>query len=504
MPFRIGFDAERYLEEQSRYIRERLEGHDRLYLEFGGKLMEDLHAARVLPGFDAQAKIKVLERLRADLEVLICIFAEDIEQSKVRGDFGITYDLEVLRMIDNLRERGLEVNSVVLTRYEGQASAERFIRKLERRGISVYCHGTTVGYPFDVDAVLSEQGYGRNVYIPCTRRLVVVTAPGPASGKLSTCLSQLYHEMLQGMRSGYSKFETFPIWNLPLHHPVNLAYEAATAELRDVNMIDPYHLEATGQSAVNYNRDVEAFLLLRRMFERLAAGGSTFRSPTDMGVNRAGFCIIDDEIVREASCQEIIRRSFHLAVDYRRGQIDYETLQRVKLLLKNLELKDVDRPGVREAREYAARLGNTGDVGEEQAVAALELPDRRVVTGRGSDRMTAPAALLLNAVKQLAGIDDSLHLLSPVVLEPIYDMKRDILGLSVTALDCREVLMALGLSAATNPLAQLAMDRLAGLRHCQAHVTVIASRSDADTYRQLGIDMTNDPVYATDKLYYES
>ncbi len=503
MPFRIGFDAERYVEEQSRYIRERLEAHDRLYLEFGGKLMEDLHAARVLPGFDAQAKIKVLEQLRADLEVLICIFAEDIEQNKVRGDYGITYDLEVLRMIDNLHERGLEVNSVVLTRYDGQSSAERFIRKLERRGIAVYCHEATAGYPRDIDAVVSEQGYGHNIYIPCTRRLVVVTAPGPASGKLATCLSQLYHEMRQGLRSGYSKFETFPIWNLPLHHPVNLAYEAATADLNDVNMIDPYHLEATGQSAVNYNRDVEAFPLLRRMFEKLGAGAPAFRSPTDMGVNRAGFCIIDDEVVREASCQEIIRRSFRLAVDYRRGEIEQDTLQRVQLLLENLELEDTDRPGVQEARDYAARLGSAGDVGEEQAVAALELPDGNVVTGRGSARMTAPAALLLNAVKQLAGIDDSLHLLSPVVLEPIYDMKRDILGLAVTALDCREVLMALGLSAATNPLALLAMERLSGLRHCQAHVTVIVSRSDADTYRQLGIDMTNDPVYATDKLFYE-
>ena len=503
MGYRIGFDAERYIEEQSRYILERLERHDRLYLEFGGKLMEDLHAARVLPGFDPNAKLQVLKRLREEAEILICVYAEDIERNRMRGDYGITYDLEVLRMIDDLRGEGLEISAVVLTRYEGQPAADLFITKLQRRGLDVYCHEATKGYPIDIDTVVSEEGYGRNPYIPCTKRLVVVAAPGPNSGKLATSLSQLYYEDRMGLHSGYSKFETFPIWNLPLYHPVNLAYEAATADLKDVNMIDPFHLEATGQRAVNYNRDVEAFPLLKRILERIRGGESEFRSPTDMGVNRAGFCITDEEVVIEASRQEIIRRSFAMAADYRRGLVDLDTLQRVKLLLENLGLEDNDRPGVREARAYAQQLGATNGGTEERAVAAMQLEDGTVVTGRGSERMTAPAALLLNAIKHMAGIDDALHLLSPVVLEPIFEMKENILHQPSIALDVKEVLMALGLSAATNPLAQHAMSQLKLLRHLQAHATVFVSRGDADLFRSLGIDLTNDPAYSSDRLYYD-
>ncbi|MGL4741596.1 MAG: DUF1846 domain-containing protein [Sarcina sp.] len=499
---KIGFDHKKYLEEQSKYILERVDNYDKLYLEFGGKLMFDLHAKRVLPGFDENAKIKLLYKLRENAEIVICVYAGDIERNKIRGDFGTTYDVEVLRMIDDFRAYDLDVNSVVITRYSGQPATTVFINKLERRGIKVYKHSVTKGYPTDVDTIVSEEGYGQNPYIETTKPIVVVTAPGPGSGKLATCLSQLYHEQQRGNVAGYSKFETFPVWNVPLKHPLNIAYEAATADLKDVNMIDPFHLEAYGTTAVNYNRDVETFPVLKRIIEKITGKESNYKSPTDMGVNRLGFGIIDDEVVKEASRQEIIRRYFKTSCEYKKGYVDKETLERTKLIMEELNLKESDRKIVPVAREYANKLKECADKNDNISVVALDLEDGTQLTGKSSELMEATAAAVLNAIKHFANINDSMHLISPVVLEPIINLKSKTLGSKRAALNCEEVLMALSICAATNPMAQVALEKLPMLVGTQAHSTTIVGTSDEQTYRKLGIDLTSDAEYATESLLY--
>ncbi|WP_315117379.1 DUF1846 domain-containing protein [uncultured Clostridium sp.] len=506
----IGFDHEKYLEEQSKYILERVNDYDKLYLEFGGKLLFDLHAKRVLPGFDENAKIKLLHKLKEKVEIIICVYAGDIERNKIRGDFGITYDMDVLRLIDDLRGYNLEVNSVVITRYEGQPATTVFINKLERRGIKVYKHKATKGYPTDVDTIVSDEGYGKNPYIETTKPIVVVTAPGPGSGKLATCLSQLYHEYKQGRAAGYSKFETFPVWNVPLKHPLNIAYEAATVDLKDVNMIDPFHLEAYNKMAVNYNRDVEMFPVLKRIIEKITGEKSVYESPTDMGVNRVGFGIIDDEVIKEASKQEIIRRYFKTSCEYKKGYVDKETFQRVKLIMEELNLKEEDRKVVIPARERSAKLKEISNKNENCnkndacPAVAIELHDGTILTGKSSNVMDATAAVVLNAVKHFANIYDEIHLISPVILEPIINLKLKTLGSKSTALSCEEVLIALSICAATNPMAQVAMEKLVMLKGCQAHSTTILSRNDEQTFGKLGIDVTCDPEYPSASLYYNN
>ncbi|MCT8978721.1 DUF1846 domain-containing protein [Clostridium sp. CX1] len=501
---KIGFDHKKYLEEQSKYILERVNNYDKLYLEFGGKLLFDLHAKRVLPGFDENAKIKLLHKLKEKVEVIICVYAGDIERNKIRGDFGITYDMDVLRLIDDLRAYELDVNSVVITRYDEQPSATVFMNKLERRGIKVYTHRATKGYPTDVDTIVSDEGYGKNPYIETTKPIVVVTAPGPGSGKLATCLSQLYHEYRRGKAAGYSKFETFPVWNVPLKHPLNIAYEAATADLEDVNMIDSFHFDAYNKISVNYNRDIETFPVLKRIIEKITGEESVYKSPTDMGVNRVGFGITDDEAVKEASRQEIIRRYFKTGCEYKKGYVNKETLQRVKLIMEELNLKPEDRKVVIPARVREAKLKECNDRNEICSAVAIELNDGTILTGKSSDLLDATAAAILNAVKHLANISDEIHLISPVILEPIMNLKSKTLGSRNTALNCEEVLIALSICAATNPMAQVALEKLSLLRGCQAHSTTILSTSDDQTFGKLGIDITSDPEYSSESLYYNN
>ncbi len=499
---KIGFDDEKYLEEQSKYILERVNNYDKLYLEFGGKLLFDLHAKRVLPGFDENAKIKLLHKLRKKAEIIICVYAGDIERNKIRGDFGITYDMDVLRLIDDLREYDLEVNSVVITRYNGQPATNIFINKLERRGIVVYKHEAIKGYPTDVDAIVSDEGYGKNPYIKTTKPIVVVTAPGPGSGKLATCLNQLYHENKRGNAAGYSKFETFPVWNVPLKHPLNIAYEAATVDLKDVNMIDSFHFDAYNKVTVNYNRDVEMFPVIKRIIEKITGQESIYKSPTDMGVNRVGFGITDDEVVKEASLQEIIRRYFKTSVDYKKGYVDEETFQRMKIIMESLKLKPEDRKVVIPAREYSSKLKVDADKNDVCPVVALELEDGTILTGRSSDLMDASSAAILNAVKHLANISDEIHLISPVILEPIIRLKSKTLGNNITSLNSEEILIALSICAATNPTAQVALNKLSQLKGCQGHSTTILSSSDEQIFRKLGIDITSDPEYPSQNLFY--
>ncbi|GAA0677048.1 MULTISPECIES: DUF1846 domain-containing protein [Clostridium] len=499
---KIGFDHKKYLEEQSKYILERVNNYDKLYLEFGGKLMFDMHAKRVLPGFDENAKIKLLQKLKENAEIIICVYAGDIERNKIRGDFGITYDMDVLRLIDDLRAYELDVNSVVITRYEGQPSTKVFINKLERRGIKVYKHEATKGYPTDVDTIVSDEGYGKNPYIETTKPIVVVTAPGPGSGKLATCLSQLYHEHKRGNVAGYSKFETFPVWNVPLKHPLNIAYEAATVDLKDVNMIDPFHMEAYGKTAVNYNRDVETFPVLKRIIEKITGEESVYQSPTDMGVNRVGFGIVDDEVVKEASRQEIIRRYFKTSCEYKKGYVDKETFQRSKLIMEELNLKENNRKVVEPARNYAKELNEDSSKRELCTVTALELEDGTILTGKSSELMDASAAVIINAIKYLAGIADGIYLLSPVVLEPIQKLKEKTFGDKRIALSGEEILIALSICAATNPMAEVAMSKLPALKGCQAHSTTILSSNDEQTFRKLGIDITCDAEYQSESLFY--
>lgn len=501
---KIGFDHEKYLEEQSKYILERVNHYDKLYLEFGGKLLFDLHAKRVLPGFDENAKIKLLHKLKEKVEVVICVYSGDIERNKIRGDFGITYDVDTLRQIDDLRSYDLDVNSVVITRYEGQPATTAFINKLKHRGIKVYTHRVTKGYPTDVDTIVSEEGYGKNPYIETTKPIVVVTGPGPGSGKLATCLSQLYHEHRLGKEAGYSKFETFPVWNVPLKHPLNIAYEAATADLKDVNMIDSFHFDAYNEVAINYNRDIETFPVLKRIIEKITGEESLYKSPTDMGVNRVGFGITDDEVIREASKQEIIRRYFKTACEYKKGYVDKETLERVQLIMEELELKEEDRRVVTPARERSARLKEESNENEVCPAVAMELDDGAIITGKGSSVMNATAAVVLNAVKYLANISDEIHLISPVILDPIRSLKYKTLGNKNTALNCEEILIALSICAATNPTAQVAMEKLGMLKGCQAHSTTILSINDEKTFIELDIDTTCDPEYPSESLYYNN
>ncbi len=501
----IGFNAEKYIEEQSEHILERIErgGGDRLYLEFGGKLVQDKHAMRVLPGFDENAKIKLLQKMKDKAEIIICVFSGDIATNKTRADFGITYDLEVLRLIDVFRDYDLEVNSVVVTRYENNSSAvDNFLLKLERRGIKTYKHRFTKGYPTDVDTIVSEEGYGANPYIEVTKPLIVLTGPGGGSGKLATSLSQLYHENIRGKKARYAKFETFPIWNIPLKHPVNVAYEAATIDLKDVNMIDNFHLEAYGETAVNYNRDLEVFPIVKRIIQKITGEESEYKSPTDMGVNRAGFGIINDEVCRKAACQEIIRRYLVAQCDYKKGKISWEVLERAKLLMDDLNLKVEDRSVVIPAREYAEKKRKEHERFSNVVVMAMELKDGTIMTGRSSRRMVAAAAGILNAVKHMSGIADSIHLISPNILSSIQDLKTGILQSEKSSLNCEEVLTALTISAATNPTAEAALTKMKELRGCRAHCTAILSDKDENTLKALGIDVTSDPEYVTNNLYY--
>ena len=482
-----GFDNDQYLHTQSQKIRERIaQFGGKLYLEFGGKLYDDNHASRVLPGFQPDSKLRMLLQMKDQVEMVIAINAADIEKNKVRGDLGITYDRDVIRLIDIFRGLGLYVSSVVLTRFNEQPGVKAFQARLESLGIRVYRHYAIPGYPSDTAHIVSDEGFGKNEYIETTRELVVVTAPGPGSGKLATCLSQLYHEHERGVQAGYAKFETFPIWNLPLSHPVNLAYEAATADLNDVNMIDPFHLEAYGVTTVNYNRDVEAYPVLVAIFEKIL-GHCPYKSPTDMGVNMVGNCITDDAITREASCQEIVRRYYDALCDVKKGKASEDVVRKLELLMKKANIS----PAIRTVVPLAlAREEETG-----LPAAAMELPDGQVVTGRTSDLLGASASLLLNALKALGGIRDELHLISPVVIDPIQHLKVDHLGNRNPRLHTDEILIALSISAATNPTAELAMEQLYKLRGCQAHSSVILSAVDEKTLKRLGVDLTCDPKY---------
>lgn len=498
-----GFDPQKYIEEQSKFILERVNNYDKLYLEFGGKLIGDKHAKRVLPGFDEDAKIKLLQKLKDKAEIIICVYAGDIERNKIRGDFGITYDMDVFRLIDDLRSYQLEVNSVVITRFNGQPATTVFINKLERRNIKVYTHASIAGYPADVDMIVSEEGYGQNPYIPTTKPIVVVTAPGPGSGKLATCLNQLYHEYHQGNAAGYSKFETFPVWNVPLKHPLNIAYEAATVDLKDVNMMDYFHFEKYNEVAVNYNRDLEMFPVVKRIIEKITGEESVFQSPTDMGVNRVGFGITDEDVIAEASKQEIIRRYFATACDFKKGLADEEVLNRMKVIMEELGLKKEDRVPVVPAREYSDKLRDvSNDTNETPAVIAFELPDSTIITGRASSLMDSCSAAILNAIKSLAHISDEIYLLSPLILETIRNLKIKNLHSKITSLNANEVLIALGICAVTNPTAQLAFDKLSSLKGIQAHSTVMLNKNDEQILKKLGLDVTCDPVYPSENLYY--
>ncbi|MBR5291277.1 MAG: DUF1846 domain-containing protein [Clostridia bacterium] len=492
---KLGFDNEKYLSLQSEHIKDRLKQFGgKLYMEFGGKLFDDFHAARVLPGFEPDSKIRMLMQLAEDAEVVIVINAADIEKNKVRGDLGITYDLDVMRLIDAFRSIGLYVGSVVLSQYQGQHAADAFQRRLEQLGIKVYRHYPIVGYPTNVELIVSEEGFGRNEYIETQRSIVVVTAPGPGSGKMATCLSQLYHEHKRGLRAGYAKFETFPIWNLPLKHPINVAYESATADLDDVNMIDPFHLDAYGVTTVNYNRDVEVFPVLNAIFKRIY-GESPYKSPTDMGVNMIGSCITDDEVCREASRQEIIRRYYAAMCTARQGMSDSRPAEKIHLLMNQLDLTSANRPVVGAAMAKAEETG--------QPAAAIELPNGEIVTGKTSKLLGASSAALLNALKKLGGIHDDMHLISPIVIEPIQDLKVNHLGNHNPRLHVDEVLIALTISAATNPTAEMAMRQLDKLKGCEAHSSVILSGVDASTFRKLGLNVTCEPRYQTKKLYHK-
>lgn len=492
--FKTGFDNDKYLKVQSEKIMERISKFGgKLYMEFGGKLFDDYHASRVLPGFQPDSKIRMLTKIRDNVEVVVVINAGDIEKNKMRGDLGITYDLDVLRLIDAFRSYGLYVGSVVLTRFEGQESAVTYQKKLEALGIKVYRHYPIEGYPNDVPTIISEAGYGKNEYIETKHSLVVVTAPGPGSGKMAVCLSQLYHDNKHGIKAGYAKFETFPIWNLPLSHPVNLAYEAATADLNDVNMIDPYHLEAYGKSAVNYNRDVDVFPVLNTMFEKIY-GSSPYKSPTDMGVNSVGNCIIDDLTVRAAAGQEIIRRYFKERCEVRKGNSTKEVVSKLELLMKKAGAGVQDRPAVAAANTKAEMTG--------EPASAIELADGSIVTGKTSALMGATSAMLLNALKKMAGIDDSLRLISPAIIEPIQRLKVNHLGNHNPNLHVAEMLIALTICAGSDENAAEAVAKLGELKGLEAHSSVILSTEDSKTLSKLGINLTCEPKYQTQKLFH--
>ena len=491
---RLGFDNEKYLEMQSEHIRSRIDQFGgKLYLEFGGKLFDDNHASRVLPGFHPDSKIRMLMQLKDQVEIVVAVSAMDLEKSKVRGDLGITYGTDTLRLIDAFRGFGFPVGSVVLTRFSGQPAAEIFQSQLEALGLKVYRHYSIEGYPYDIPLIVSEEGYGKNEFVETTRSLVVITAPGPGSGKMAVCLSQLYHEHKRGVQAGYAKYETFPIWNLPLRHPVNLAYEAATADLNDVNMIDPFHLEAYGETTVNYNRDIEIFPVLSAIFEGIY-GENPYKSPTDMGVNMAGNCIIDDEVCCEASKQEIIRRYYQALARLVREEGNEEEVYKIELLMKQAKLTKEMRRTVPAANERAAAL--------HSPAAAMELNDGRIVTGKTSNLLGASAALILNAVKLLAGIPHDVHLIAPHAIEPIQKLKVDYLGSKNPRLHTDEVLIALSVSAAMDKNAQLALENLSKLKGCQVHTSVMLSDVDIKVFSKLGINLTCEPVYEHKKLYH--
>ena len=492
---KLGFDHDKYTQMQSERIIQRIdEFGGKLYLELGGKLFDDYHASRVLPGFQPDSKVQMLLKMKDKEEILIAVNANDIETSKVRGDLGITYDLDTLRLIDAFRGIGLYVGSVVLTRWAGQQAAVAFEQRLNAQGIKTYRHYPIEGYPTNIDHIVSDDGFGRNDYVETTRPLVLVTAPGPGSGKMATCLSQLYQENRRGIKAGYAKFETFPIWNLPLKHPVNVAYEAATADLSDVNMIDPFHLEAYGQTTVNYNRDIEIFPVLNALFEHVW-GKSPYKSPTDMGVNMVGYCITDDEACREAAEKEIVRRYYAARCSFLQGHAKKEEAEKILLLMKQLNLNDDIRPVMAAARKRAEATGNPA--------LAIELPNGEIVTGKTTDLLGPSAAVILNALKKLARIPKKAHLISPEVIEPVQDLKCKYLGNRNPRLHSDEVLVALSVSAATNYNAARALSKLPKLKNCEAHSTVILPAVDDNTFRRLGVNLTCDPGYQSHKLYHK-
>lgn len=491
-----GFDNDMYIKLQSENIGKRIKKFGgKLYLEFGGKLFDDYHASRVLPGFQPDSKLRMLLKLKEKVEIVIVINSNHIENNKIRGDIGITYDTDVLRLVDSFRDYGFFVGSVVITHYSGQATVDAFKAKLLSFGIKVFIHYPIEGYPIDIPHIVSEEGYGKNEYIETQRPLVVITAPGPGSGKMATCLSQLYHEHKRGIKAGYAKFETFPIWNLPLSHPVNLAYEAATADLDDVNMIDHYHYEAHGEMAVNYNRDMEIFPVLNAMFEKIW-GKSPYCSPTDMGVNMSGCCITDDEVCRKAAKDEIIRRLYATACANRKGNIGDEAIQKLKLIMNKAGATIEDRPVVGYAQRSSVETGN-------KPAVAIELPDGKLVRGKTTDLLGASAAALLNAVKALAGIDKEVKLIEPEIIEPIQKLKTGILGNKNPRLHTDEVLIALTISARESSAAKLAVEELKNLRGCEAHSTVILAQVDEDVFRKLGVNLTCEPLYDSKKLFHK-
>lgn len=494
--YKIGFDSKMYMEKQSEHILERISHFDKLYLEFGGKLFDDLHASRVLPGFDKGAKIKLLQKLRNQAELIVCINANDIERNKMRADYGITYGSEVERMIDNISALGIYINCIVITMFTDQQGALAYKQKLENRGIKVYIHRPTKGYPHDINTIVSEEGYGANAFIETTRPLVVLTAPGPGSGKLATCLCQLYHENKRGVKAGYAKFETFPIWNLPLNHPVNVAYEAATADLKDVNKVDNFHLDAYGKITVNYNRDIEVFPVVKSILERISGQECIYKSPTDMGVNMAGYCITDDEACKDASKQEVLRRYFKALCDLKTGVGTADTVNRLEWLMSRLGISVQDRQVVAYANDKSAQNEGCGAV-------ALELPDGRIVTGKNTKRMSASAACVFNAVKMLAGIKDNQKLISPYVIGPIIDLKTKMLKEKNKTLTLEEALIALSLCAASDANAATAMEQLALLDGCDAHSTHMLFKADENPFRKLGVRLTCSPEFLDNTLFIE-
>lgn len=502
------FDNDKYVREQKEAILDRMKSFDarnaRLYLEFGGKLLFDYHAARVLPGYDPNVKMKLLRELSGQADIILCIYAGDIERKKLRADFGITYDADAMKLIDDLRDWGVGVRAVVITRYENQPAARVFRNKLERQGVRVYTHRFTKGYPTDVDLIVGDEGYGANEYVETEHPLVIITGPGPGSGKLATCLSELYHDFRRGQPSGYAKLETFPIWDLPLKHPVNMAYEAATADIGDFNLVDPFHLESYGKTAVNYNRDVEVFPVLRRILERITGERSMYQSPTDMGVNVCGSCITDDAAVRAASLQELIRRFLRYQCEYVLGFTEKKTVQRAELLMNEAGLKPEDRRVVGPARRAAEDAADTPGKGNDGVFvgAAIELPDGSIVTGRNSPLMHAASALIINAMKKMAGIPDMIPLLSPSVIESVANLKKDRLKARSVSLNLSETMICLAIVASSNPTADMALEKLRYLSGCEVHMTHIPSPGDESGLKKLGLNLTSDPVFPTKNLFF--
>ncbi|MBE6150561.1 MAG: DUF1846 domain-containing protein [Firmicutes bacterium] len=483
-----GFDNKKYIKIQSEKIKERFKLFDKLYLEIGGKLFDDYHASRVLPGFEPDAKIKMFQELKDDLEIIFCINANDIERNKTRAEFGITYDLEVMRLIDNLKNLGFTINSVIITLYKNQGGVDNFIKKLERHGIKTYIHKPTKGYPSDIDTIVSDEGYGANPYIETTKKLILVNAPGPCSGKLATCLSQLYHEHKKGINSGYAKFETFPVWDLPLKHPVNMAYEAATADLKDVNMIDSFHLEKYNIKAVNYNRDLTVFPILKTILSKIT-NKDIYHSPTDMGVNTISKCIIDEEIIKEAAKKEIVRRYYQELTNYKSGLVDIDIPNNIKVLMNQLDINSNILETIKPAFEKHKK--------ENKPVVALKLPNNEIITGKESNLLSAPSALIINAIKTLSKIPDNINLLSPNILEPILKLRKE-----NTPLQLQEVMIALSICSVTNPTIENALTYLKDLKNCEAHSSYIITNGDKKSLNNLGIRLTCEPNFHSDNLFY--